>query len=160
MVDGRRAAPSRRSRDRGLTTCLSLRFVQLLFNFAFFRDEHRSDGSGEAVTGTFADLVGGAQTCPAGTPARVVLPGRFGEASHLPVSEARRSGFARPACDLWRLVVALMPHCSLRRRPVVDVAFRPAAFDMRCNSRPARQNTTRPFRSRNESVPERLSAVR
>ena len=126
----------------------------------FFRDEHLSSGSREAAAAIFADSAGDAQTYPAGTPGRVALPGPFREANYLPVSEARRIGFARPVCGLWRLVVALIPHCSLRQRPVVDVAFRPAAFEMRCNSLPARQNTKRLSRSRNEIVPERLSAVR
>ena len=30
------------------------------------------------------------------------------------------------------LLLPLMPHCSLRRRPVVDAGFPPVAFDMRC----------------------------
>src|SRR5215471_6694174 len=76
----------------------------------FSPDARPSDGFGEPATEIFTDLAGGAQTCPAGTPARVVLPGRFGEASHLPVSEGQRSGFARLGCDLWRLVVPRMPH--------------------------------------------------
>ena len=126
----------------------------------FSPDARPSDGFGEPATEIFADSAGGAQTCPAGTPARVVLPGRFGEASHLPVSEGQRSGFARLGCDLWRLVVPLMPPCSLRPPPVVDVVFPRAVFDMRCNWRLAVQSMTRLFPSRNENVPELLLAVR
>ena len=95
-----------------------------------------------------------------GPPAPFFLLRRSEEASRLPVFEARRSGFAKPACDLRRLVVPPMPHWFLSRQPVVDVAFLPAAFGMRCSWRPAPQNRRRPFRNRNESVPELPWAVR
>src|SRR5262249_20832737 len=106
-----------------------------------------------------ADSDGGAQTYPPGIPARVLLLRRFDEASHLPVSEARRNGLADPACGLWRLVVPLRPPGSLRPPPAVCVAFPPVAFGMMRNLRLVRQNTTQPFPSRNEGVPELPSAA-
>src|SRR4026208_535536 len=133
---------------------------RVVSSLRFCRGEHPLGGSREAVTETFADSVGGAPTCPAGIRPRVASPDRFDEAGRLPVSGVRRNGFANPVCDWRRLVASLLPRCSLRRRPVVDAAFHPAAFDMRYNWRPAPQNRRRLSPSRNEVVPELLLAVR
>src|SRR4051794_11042019 len=147
---GWRAAPSRRRSAASLSPIGLL--CPIACGLRLFRDARRLDGSEELAAETSADSLGDAPTCPGGTPGRVASPGRFREVNHLPVAEGRCSGFATLAWDLWPLVVALMPRCSLRGRRVVDVVFPPVAFGMRCNCRPARQNTKRPFRNRSESV--------
>src|SRR5262245_33642127 len=87
----------------------------------FFLDARRSDGSGGGAIATSADLAGGVHSCLAGTRLRVFLRRRFGGVIHLPVSEARHSGFEGTVCDPWRLAVLLMRHCSLRPQPVAGV---------------------------------------
>src|ERR1700758_1761220 len=179
--DARRRARSKASRNRSIAfsdfarSALEVRCVPaslfapivalslIASELQLFRVERRLDGSGELALVILADLAGGAASCRSyhrDMLARVASPDRSEEVTRLPVSEARHSGFVKLACDLWRLVVALMPHCSLRRRQLADVGFPLAAFDMRCNWRPARQNTRWLSRSHNESVPERLLGVR
>src|SRR5215469_11649763 len=127
---------------------------------AFFRCGRHSGDSEEVVALTRADSGDGAGIYLPGSLVRVASPHQFGRATDPPGSVAQRSGFAKPGCDLQRLVVRPKPRCSLRPHSPVDVESPPAAFDMLRNLQPARRNMRWPFPSRNESAPELLLEVR